>query len=295
MIRSLRNSTGSGRVSGSTSTKPAGTSTPQRRQPVQRPREHHGGGHGDDERDHADHPLLVGEEQDRHAERSRQEQPGHGEWAEEQSRRRAEEHTLLVAVRQRVGRCERESWPDTSTSAATVATTAPIDARVEGAVDHRGDRRDRERGAITRTAVSESGRGASTASSPAAHATHRSTSATSSGASAHPAAGHRGPSGERERHPHDSQCPEHCRSRANWLTQDHSVHAGRGSLRARAQGVRIVRAHDADRPSAGTRPRIATGVGSLPHTDEAAAAELVLRGSPRCRLHRSPGAIRARA
>src|SRR4051794_16163141 len=78
------------------------------------------------------------------------------------------------------------SWPDASSAHADVATSAPTIATVELAPSIAARIAAMTKlGAITRSAVSVSGRGASVARRPAAHANHNKVAAAARGALAH--------------------------------------------------------------------------------------------------------------
>src|SRR5436190_8680106 len=159
-----------------------------------------------------------------------------------------------------------------------VATTAPTIASVDAEPSiAQSTATTTSAGAMTRTAVSVCGRGASVARRPAPHASHSSVAAATRGAS------------------------DHCSIVA--LTAGPAVtgnvtHATRSNQRKRGRGrddsvrgprARLERASSAIveyRPMSQTLrapvlvPGVATGIGSLPHDDPVAAAELVLRCLP---------------
>ena len=160
------------------------------------------------------------------------------------------------------------------TNAATVAAVdgSPLNAATTASTKNAG--------AIVRSAVSAIGRGAMVASNPVAHASQSSISATSRGAS------------DQSRNAAEAAGPAVSGSATHAMRSNHS-----GIGRVRVTPFRVVvlnqAASDARRgrpysTSAMTStlrapvlvPGLATGIGSLPHTDARDAAEVVLRCLP---------------
>ena len=251
---------GSASVSGSTTTKPAGTSTAQRRESEssERPSRYTSAG-----RPRAATARRARSRRRRAAAPARPRRPARGaarqrQRTEEERGRDAEREALLVAVRDRVRRPPtRCRVPTRAARHTTVATTAPTIAIVDASRRSRpAPRRSTNAGATTRSAVSVSGRGASVARRPTAHASHSSTAAATRGPSDHVAsdADARRSRGHRQGDPRDAQQPQEERTRQRDSVR-RPCDTGARPLGACRRADRRVRPHVVDPPSPGARSR----------------------------------------
>ena len=170
------------------------------------------------------------------------------------------------------------SWPEASALHTIVATNAPTTRdRRRGAVDrgeHRGDderrRDDAQRGQRLRARRErrEEARG------PREPQQDRGRDARRVGPRLDRRAGGRS-RGQRQRHPRDAQQPQEERTR-----QVDSVRGARARLERAAWAIVEYRPMSQTLRAPVLVPGVATGIGSLPHDDPVAAAELVLRCLP---------------
>src|SRR4051794_4473981 len=173
------------------------------------------------------------------------------------------------------------SCPDASAAHTSVATIAPTIAAVDASPAIAAPTAAiTNAGATTRNAVSMTGRGASVASNPTAHATQRSSAPATRGASDHDAS-------------ESAAAGPAVTGNVTHATRNNHRKRGRGSgtpfrvvntTRARLECAvgAIVEYGPMSPPLRAPLlvPGVATGIGSLPHDDPAVAADLVLRCLP---------------
>ncbi len=165
--------------------------------------------------------------------------------------------------------CAQERANDgiaTSTTQRVVTARAAMDDRADGRpVTAASTHVHHASGAPVRAAVRPTGRGASSATNTTNHVTHRSTAAVARVASDHGsiASDSAAARAHRKRHPRDAQ-------------QQHQVHIiGASSLRRSREARSYTTNLMVTSPHADAlAPGLATGIGSLPHVDARAAAEL---------------------
>ena len=170
-----------------------------------------------------------------------------------------------------------------STAFATDATSASA-ASPTGASSEASALTTTKSGATVRITVNANGLGASTATRPMLHAPHNSTASDDAWrvGPIRDRVGDRRRSRERQRDPGESKKPDRHTRRAR-------------SIRLHRRGVRILRTSMTDRPNDTLAdpideplvPGLATGIGSLPHTDARAAAEVSLEATPGSLRHPS--------
>ena len=252
---------------------------PAARQRLERPAEHGDERGADQERDDAEDDLTVGQEQHRR----RRPRPRRGDVRRAAGRGTtpAERAVGSVARRRTRGRSRLRTRCRGPRRASSTRSSRPTRRSSRASTALRRSRRaiaaTTNAGAITRSAVNVCGRGASVARSPTAHASQSSVAAATRGPSAHDsvAAAAAGPA---------------VSGNVTQATRSSHRKRGRGRLtpftctRARLEhAASAIVEYDLMSPTLRAPvlvPGVATGVGSLPHDDPVAAAEVVLRCLP---------------